>query len=261
MSPARTDPAPAPAPVTQAAFRHAMLHPDAPVPEGLADGHGGPAGRRFAVYRNNVAVGLTEAVLEGFPTLRALMGDEALRAVAAPFLRAHPPASPMMFRYGAAMPDFLDDFPPLAHLGYLPDVARLDLALRAAYHAADATPLDPARLSALPPEALAGARLHLAPALRLIRSPWPLYQIWQLAHEDGPPPQARAEDLLISRPGYDPKVYLLPPGGAAFVQGLARGQTAEEAASAASAETPAPDLPAILGLLLQSGALTDLELS
>lgn len=247
-------------PVAQATFREALLRPDAAVPEGLGDGHGGPAGRRFAVYRNNVAVGLTDAVLEGFPTLRALLSEEALRAIAAPFLRAHPPSSPLMFRYGAALPAFLDDFAPLAHLEYLPDVARLDLALRAAYHAADATPLDPARLSELPPEALAGARLTLAPALRLLRSPWPLYQIWQLAHHDGPPPQARAEDLLIARPAFDPQVYLLPPGGAVFLQALARGAPTAEAVEVASAETPAPDLPAILGLLLQGGALTDMEL-
>ncbi|MBR9819902.1 MAG: DUF2063 domain-containing protein [Rhodobacteraceae bacterium] len=246
--------------LTQLDFRAAMLRPEAPVPEGLGDGRGGPAGRRFSVYRNNVAVGLTEAVLEGFPTLRALLGDENLRGVAAPFLRAHPPSSPLMFRYGAALPGFLKGFAPLAHLGYLPDVARLDLCLRASYHAADATPLDPARLSALPPEDLGRARLRLAPPVRILRSDWPLWQIWQLAHHDGPPPQPVAQDILITRPGYDPRPYLLPAGGAGFLEALGQGQSAEMASEAALAEAPGADLAAILGLLLQSGALMSLEI-
>ncbi|PJE31918.1 Putative DNA-binding domain-containing protein [Pseudooceanicola antarcticus] len=248
-------------PLSQQAFREAMLHPEALVPETLRDGHGGPAGRRFSVYRNNVAVGLTEAVLEGFPTLRALLGDENLRALAAPFLRAHPPSSPLMFRYGEALPAFLQRFQPLAHLGYLPDVARLDLAMRESYHAADATPLEPARLAALPPEVLAQAHLRLAPSLRVLRSSWPLWQIWQLAHHDGPPPRPEAEDILITRPGYDPEPHHLPAGGAGFIEALGQGQSAEQASGAAIAEAPDADLPAILGLLLQGSALTAVEIA
>ena len=248
-------------PVTQEHFREAMLRPEAAVPEALLDGHGGPAGRRFSVYRNNVAVGLTEAVLEGFPTLRALLGDDNMRALAAPFLRAHPPSSPLMFRYGEAMPAFLQRFQPLAHLGYLPDVAQLDLSMRQSYHAADAQPLDPAKLAALPPEVLARAHLRLAPSLRLLRSSWPLWQIWKLAHHDGPPPTAQAEDILITRPGFDPKPHHLPAGGAGFIQALGRGQSAEEASGAAIAEAPDADIAAILGLLLQSGALIRAEIA
>ncbi|WP_010139910.1 HvfC/BufC N-terminal domain-containing protein [Oceanicola sp. S124] len=247
-------------PPTQADFRTAMLRPEAPVPEGLGNGHGGPAGRRFAVYRNNVAVGLTEAVVEGFPTLRALLGEDNLRALAAPFLRAHPPSSPLMFRYGAALPGFLRSFQPLAHMGYLPDVARLDLARRESYHAADATPLDPARLAAIPPADLARARLGLAPSLRVVRSAWPLWQIWQLAHHDGPPPRPVAEDILITRPGFDPTAHHLPAGGAGFLDALGQGRSAEAASEAALAEAPDADLPALLGLLLKSGALTSLEI-
>lgn len=242
----------------QALFRRALLDPDHPVPEALRDGQDGAAGRRFAVYRNNVATGLRDAVTEGFPTLRALVGEAAMQAIARPFLRAHPPASPLMFRYGEALPTFLEEFPPVAHLGYLADVARLDLALRAAYHAADAAPIELTRLSALPPEGFGAVRLILAPAVRILRSPWPLYQIWRLALRDGPPLAAAAEDLLITRPGFEPELHLLPPGGAAFALALRAGQSVEEAATSAALDEDT--LANLLALLLNSGAVTDMEL-
>ena len=79
----------------------------------------------------------------------------------------------MMF-YGTDMPGFLARFEPTSRIGYLPDVARLELALRESYHAADAAPVDPAILQATPAETLMASRVGLAPSLRLLRSRWPV---------------------------------------------------------------------------------------
>jgi len=50
--------------MSQHSFSQALLAPDLPIPEGLTDGQGAPAGKRFAVYRNNVT--LIIAVATGF---------------------------------------------------------------------------------------------------------------------------------------------------------------------------------------------------
>lgn len=241
---------------TETEFRRALRAPDLPVPDGLQDGAARAAGRRFNVYRNNVAVGLLSALEEAFPTLLGLLGPDNFRGVARAFMADHPPTSPVMMLYGAEFPAFLAAFPPLAHLPYLSDVARIDQAMRESYHAADHTPLTGAALAAVAPEALADLTLCLAPSLRLIRSPWPIHAIWAYTTlPDQPKPQAGAQDVAILRAEFDPEPHLLPPGGAVFLTVLTACGTLGAATEAAETIAPDFDLPALLTLLLTQNAL------
>ncbi|MFV1602465.1 MULTISPECIES: putative DNA-binding domain-containing protein [unclassified Phaeobacter] len=246
--------------VSQTEFAHAMMDAGQPVPEGLLDATGQPAGRRFSVYRNNIAVSLTEAMHSAFPLIGKLLGKQNLDGLAGIYLRAHPPSSPLMMHYGAEFPAFLAGMEQLKHLGYLPDAARLDLALRRAYHAADATAVDPARLAALAPDQLMATRLTLAPAVTLLRSPWPIYDIWRFnAEQNAPKPRHIAQDVLITRPEFDPIVQELPAGGADWITALIAGATLDEALTAVQADQPDFDLSHPLALLLQGGAIIDLD--
>lgn len=245
--------------LTQKEFTAALLNSDLPVPVGLIDGEGRPAGKRFSVYRNNVAVGLTEALKTAFPVITKLVGDVFFEAMAGVFLRAHPPTSPLIMFYGAAMPDFLSGFEPVAHLGYLPDVARLELAMRHAYHAADQAPVPPGALQDLSPDRLMGARLGFAPAMQLIRSAWPLHGIWRANMIPGAPPAPpHAENTLITRAEFDPTPTLLPLGGATFIAALQSGNTIAAAYSTTTQTTKTFDLAATIGILLAGGAITQI---
>ncbi len=66
----------------QTEFATALLDPAQPTPEGLQNPFGGPAAKRFDVYRNNVAVSLTEALETGFPTIAKLVGMIFFKAMA-----------------------------------------------------------------------------------------------------------------------------------------------------------------------------------
>lgn len=242
--------------LTQSEFRAALLDPNRAAPKGLS-GPDGPAGKRFDVYRNNVAVSLTEALRVAFPVIRKLVGDQFFDAMAGVYLRAHPPRSPRLMFYGADMPVFLKDFEPAQHLGYLPDVARLELGLRESYHAADAPVLDPTELGRIDPDALMEVRITLHPALRLLRSDWPVHAIWRFNTEEGAPkPPREAQDVLITRPEFDPAPHLLPRGAHAFLAALAEGEKFGAAANIAGAEARGADLSAILGACLSAGAFS-----
>ncbi|WP_299028940.1 DNA-binding domain-containing protein [uncultured Sulfitobacter sp.] len=239
--------------VTQSKFRAALLEASVPVPEGLIDAQGGPAGRRYAVYRNNVTVSLVEAMKVAFPSVRSLLGQQNFDSLVPMFVRAHPPKTPLMMHYGAEFPTFLEGFEPLAHLGYLGDVARLDLAIRASYHAADAAPFDPTVLQQAP-EQLATLHLTAAPATRIIRSRWPLFDLWQRARDtDAPAPRPTGQAVLITRPEFDPQVHLLPTGAATWL-GALQTQPIGPAVETATAAAPDFDFAATLTLALQSQA-------
>lgn len=246
--------------VSQTEFRAALLDPAAPVPDGLQDAQDRPAGRRFSVYRNNVAVSLTEAMHQAFPVITKLLGTQNMDGLAGIYLRQHPPASPLMMYYGTDFPEFLTRNEQLSHLGYLPDVARLELALRRAYHAADCQAIAPDAL-ALAPDDLMQAELEFAPSMQLIRSPWPVFSIWRFNTEDGAAkPEPGAQDVLITRLDYDPAPQLLPPGGFDWITAVQVGQTIGQAYETASTQTPEFDLGATLALLLQGGAITSVTI-
>ena len=234
-----------------ARFARALLDPELPPPCGF------PA-RRFAVYRNNVVAGLGEALGARFPACKRLLGEECFRAVAVAHARRAPPRSRLMQEYGEEFPAFLENFAPLAPYPYLADVARLEHALGRAYHAADAEPLPPAALAAMPPEALERAALVLHPSVQLVASSHPIVAIWRANMVEGAsPPQALdfAEDALVLRGGLTVEAHALPDGGYAFVAALSRGAALGEAIRMGQTCAKTFDLAAMLRLLLASGAI------
>lgn len=245
--------------VPQTRFRAALLDSATPVPEGLLDGQGRPAGRRFSVYRNNVAASLTEALEESFPVVRKLLGDENFKNISRVYLRAHPPSSPLMMYYGRSFPAFVQHFEPLAHLPYLADVARLELAQRESYHAADADPADASCLGELAPEELGSTHLALAPALRVVQSPWPIHAIWAFNMVPGAPkPTGGPQNVLITRPDFDPVVTPVDAGTTAFIHALRAGEPLANAHDAAVSTFSDFDLSNALGLLLSGHAITSI---
>lgn len=245
--------------VSQSAFITALLDPNQDAPIGLRGPANRPAGKRFSVYRNNVAVSLTEALTQSFPILTRIVGPEFFDALAGVFLRQNPPSSPLMMYYGGEMPAFLEGFEPVNHLPYLSDVARMEVAIRTSYHASDATPIAPDTFENIAPDALMAASIRFAPAVHLLRSDWPIYDIYRVnTQENAPAVQPRGQNVLITRLDFDPQITPLSNGGAAFVQKLMDNATFAEAFDAANADQDF-DLTQVLGTLLSGGAITEIN--
>lgn len=218
---------------------------------------GSQATKRFDVYRNNVAVSLSDALETAFPVIRMLVGDKFFRAMAGVYLRKHPPTSPLMMFYGDMMPKFLRRFEPAKSLPYLPDMATLELAMRHAYHAGDTDPIDAGTLGALAPEKLMGARLILTPTTTVIVSQYPIFSIYRANTVSGAPKAAmQPECLVITRPAFDPIQHLISPASAACITALDKGDPLGVAMSTAGNDL---DLGTTLGLLLGQSAVTSLN--
>jgi hypothetical protein len=248
---------------TAADFGEALLDAATPTPGGIVGPDGKPAPKRFNVYRNNVLVSLTEALADTFPAIERLLGEDYFKALAKAFILDHPPRSPVLIWYGDAFADFLETFPPLAGYPYLADVARLEWAWLAAYHAADAEPLDPAILGTLAADRVVDARFLRHPATHCLRSKWPVLSL-VLANRfatDAPPDVKLdiPESVLITRPDLDVQMQLMRPGGDVFFEALGEG-TLQMAAEAALTDDAAFQLSECLSDILTAGAFSDLEL-
>ncbi len=240
----------------QAQFAEALLDRNREVPPDLRSWSSARPVRRFEVYRNNVASGLAKALAVRFPATEAIVGKPFFAAMAREYVREHPPRSPVLLDYGDGFADFVRGFTPAAELPYLPDVIRLENAWMAAYHSADAVPLAPESLAAVDHANLAGLKIALHPSFGLIRSPHPIVTIWAMNSGELPLAEIRhwsAEDALIVRPHLAVLTRRLPPGGAAFLDALAKGSPLGSAASMAQDDAADFDLTANLAGLFTSG--------
>ncbi len=172
-------------------FATALLDPARPVPPGLIGPDGKPSARRFNVYRNNVVAGLTRVLREGFPATARLVGDEFFAATAREYAMGEPPDTPMLFDYGKGFPDFLERFAPVAHLPYLPDVARIERAWVEAYHAPEACALHPSAFARLGPRDSASHATDPAPVVAPDPVAFPRAQ--HLEHQRSPTAVRNAE--------------------------------------------------------------------
>ncbi|MBU3030788.1 HvfC/BufC N-terminal domain-containing protein [Paracoccus marinaquae] len=219
-----------------------------PVPGFITARHPAEAERRFAVYRNNIAHSLREALARRFPVIRRLVGAGFFGAMAAEFIARHPPRSPVLQEWGGDFPHFLGLFAPVATLPYLGDVARIEWARGQAYHAADARPLPPERLDGSEP-------LRLHPSLQLLLLNHPAASIWQ-ANQPGRDGRLRATGaetaLIWRRPDFEVRVASLAPLEAGFIAALMGGRTLETA-------TLLTDPVPMLTLLLRDGLICGAE--
>ncbi len=223
----------------------------------LAGRDGAAAGRRFNVYRNNVAHGLIEALGSIFPAVKAQCGEARFADAARLYLAAHPPRSRLVFEHGRDFAAFLDAFEPARHtMPWLADLARLERAWLDAYHAEDALPMQPATLADVAPDDLAAQCFRAHPAATVIVSRFAVHDLF----EAGRAGQVIATPLvpqacLVTRPALSVEVRLLPGGGAVFFSALLSGESLGSALAAALAAAPGFDIPAALAALLQSGAM------
>jgi hypothetical protein len=249
----------------QTAWCAALLDPDRDVPPGLVTWNGSDPVQRFAIYRNNVTLSLMEALADTFPVSQAVAGEGRFRDLARAFVRTHPPASPVLTRYGRGFARFLADSDLALLHPYLPDLARLELACLDALHAADAQPIDPEVLaSALArPQTLPSLRLALHPSLTTLCSPYAVVSLWAAQQEDGTPPAVdpcAPESAWVLRRGRALRVLPMAAGDCRFVDSLHAGATLGDAAETAAApEADADsgfDLTRCLAVLLREQVLT-----
>ncbi len=250
----------------QSDFSHSLLDPRAGIPHQLkASGQNFPK-QRFDVYRNNVFSSLVQALEEGFPVVKRLVGAEFFRGVASCYVQQVMPVSPVIMIYGKSFPDFLEGFAPAEALPYLADIARLEWLYSESFHAKDEKLVSMASVFEAAREQLAQVVFGFHPACRMLTSPYAILSLWQshqggISDEDIVLPEIdMSEEVLITRPGLVVELRWLTLGGAHFIQLLQQGKTLGEAAHIVLEENPDFILETLLDMLFESGAIASFHI-
>lgn len=131
-------------------------------------------------YQLNAQAHAAQVLQQTFPTVLAMVGEEALSHLAHRCWRHHPPRSGDLGQWRSHLPNELAASDALQAWPWLADVARLDQARHNCAQAADAE-LDADSLQRLGDTAPARLRLRLKPGTQLLPSRWPARALW-LAH-------------------------------------------------------------------------------
>lgn len=248
----------------QRAFCDALRSPHTPPAELLGELlDDGLALQRFNVYRNNFIVLNGDALADMFPVVKRLVGDSAFRMLATRYVRRHPPPERSLLLYGDGFPGFLGTIPELEAHPYLPDVARLEYAWTAAYHAPDADALGRETVAGIGADEWPGLRLVPHPSMHCIRSDFPAWRIWAahqtedsegvISLEDGP------SRVIVIRPGVQVQTREVDAGTWVLLERLQAGDTLESAYVAAARANAGFDLPAFFSRHLLDGTFIAIE--
>ena len=188
----------------------------------------GTVADRWHVYAHGYTARIVEALEQEFAAVRRILGPESFTALVERYVAVFPPRSFDLASVGDRLARFLEFDSLPAELPFLPDLARLERAVAEAFVAADAAPLLWEGLRARSPEDVASLRLGLAPGVLLLRSAWPLADLWRARLEQDDEAVAigvegRPSRVLVHRRGGRVRVEELSEDEAGLVEAAGPG--------------------------------------
>ncbi len=144
----------------------------------------GSVSERWHVYTHGYVARLVEVLGLEYAAIRRILGEKAFEALVERYLGVFPPRSFDLSRAGDRLPGFLEFDRQTVDLPFLPDLARLERTLSAAFVAADGEPVRWDDLRVRTPEEILAIRFGLLPGTALVRSSWPLDELWACRFEE-----------------------------------------------------------------------------
>lgn len=189
-----------------------------------------PASERINVYRNTTMIALRNCLKDAFSKCCALVDERFFMYAASEFIKQHPSTSGNLDEYGADFPAFLARFEPCQHLGYLPDLARVEWAEHIAYFAADSKIFDRQKLASIAAEEYRNLRFTLHPSTQLIHSPYAIDLLFDIDENSDEEINIEAYEahLVIARPARQVMTYRTQAAHFYFLKKLKENKTLEE---------------------------------
>jgi len=200
---------------------------------------------RLGAYTGGYPARIEEALAETFPALRHVLGVSSFHALMHRYLPHVPAGIYNLNDAGDALPDYLSRDPIAADVPLAVDLARLELAVQGAFHATLGPAFDSAQLGGWTLDDWDAAVVRFQPGVALVRSPWPIHDVWQARTQ----PRESIDIVVEGRP----QSVLAYRAGASLLVTVIDEREAGVFASLLAGET----LGATMGALAADGGTTD----
>lgn len=138
----------------------------------------GRAHRRLGAYVGGYPVRIHDALCEAFPALRHVVGQRAFGELAERYRPVVPAGGYSLADVGGNLAEFVSRDDLGMRFPFAADLAGLEWAVRRAFHATLAPPLDPTPLASWGPDQWSRAALGFQPGVAVIASRWPILDVW-----------------------------------------------------------------------------------
>ncbi len=139
----------------------------------------------MAIYQNSAIANITNSLQLSYPVVEKLVGKDFFEQVSREYIFNHWPTTANMDDYGEDFPHFLADVEQAKSLTYLKDVAQLEWRFHQSSLAKDSPGFDWTRLAKISPKETLKLHFLLAPTVAIIKSLWPIDEIWQMNQDNG----------------------------------------------------------------------------
>ena len=218
---------------------------------------------RLSIYRNNVILGLINALEDKFPVCLRLLGADNFRQLAKEYIGDNLPNSPVMFEYGKSFSKYISNNDVIKHVPYLPDVAKLEYCIGEAYHAPNSPFMTLSDFEEIGASRLFNSQVTLHPSVACFHSNYPIVEIWKTNSYDQEVKSItilNAEDVLVSRPSFEIIIESLPVGAVSFIKQLSDGKLMSEAVAFVNDMNKNFDLTKCLQIMMKSGVIANIKL-
>lgn len=176
---------------------------------------------RWGIYTYGYLSRIADALRAEYRAVARILGPEAFEDLIDRYLAVCPPRSWDLARAGDRLAGFLETDRLADNLPFLPDLARLDRLLAEAFAAPEEPALAWEELRAIDPAELARLPLRLRPGVALIRSEWPLHDLWRCHNlpddQISVPVEGRPSAVLVWRRGWTARCRPLGPDAVQIV--------------------------------------------
>lgn len=151
---------------------------------------------RFGIYLEGYSLRLIEAMMDTYPALHTLLGDEDFESLCIAYIKDHPSTHFSLRYYGSELLNFICDNKLFEEMRFIHEMVEFEWKLRHAFDAKNSDLLTPEQLKLISPEKWPQLKFSLLPSFSQITFNWNTPTLWKAIIQEAPP---QAPDQLSSQ--------------------------------------------------------------